>query len=205
MQQVRYTPFYCEENIWWLAQAPALAGFARWVVFISNPYKTCALWSQRAAAQPAAPVVWDYHVVLLTRAESADAPSAADWTIWDLDSVAGSPLAARRWCEVTFPYSVTPSGSASGGRVQPRYAPWFRLIQADTFVRAFRSDRAHMRDASGVFLHPPPPWPAISAGENNLGIFVSMDPREDAFSESEVLDWGAWWAKIGGESSGAVR
>lgn len=68
MSAHRYTAYYCEENVYWLAQEPALAAHRREVVFVSNERRACAVFDQRAAATPSAPVVWDYHVVLAVHA-----------------------------------------------------------------------------------------------------------------------------------------
>ncbi|KAI1788484.1 N-terminal glutamine amidase-domain-containing protein [Ganoderma leucocontextum] len=79
-----YTSCYCEENIYLLVQnflaeanAQASRGLAwpweTYVVFISNPGKTVALWSQTLRAPNV--VVWDYHVVLVLR-PAASGPAA---------------------------------------------------------------------------------------------------------------------------------
>lgn len=36
-EDCRYQGFYCEENVWWLGQSPALATVPRFILFISNP------------------------------------------------------------------------------------------------------------------------------------------------------------------------
>jgi len=121
------------------------------VVFISNPEECCAFLHQKAKPQGLA--WWDYHVVLLR----------AGW-VWDLDTTLALPCPLSVYLEASFPETVDED-----------QRPWFRQVPADDFVRRFRSDRGHMRDAAGRVLHPPPPWPAIQpeAG-SNLKEFINM-------------------------------
>ena len=142
----RHQPLYCEENVWHLAGDDDLVGKPRRVVFVSNRTRTCAVWSQRAAPAPDAPVVWDYHVVLFV--------DDGGWRAYDLDSHVplGAPVAA--WVDASFPRAQSPL---------PRYAPMFRVVDGDAYRAAFASDRRHMRDGD-LWRAPPPPWPVIGAG-----------------------------------------
>lgn len=137
-----YQPYYCEENIWLLAQSPEVAGAERLVLVISGAAGV-ACWDQKAG-QVGEPVLWDYHVVL-----AAHEPTG--WRLWDLDGRLDYPVTVELWLRTTFPFpELVPA------QFQPRFAP----IPAASFVRDFGSDRSHMRDAHGAWLHPPPPWPA---------------------------------------------
>jgi len=154
-------PFYCEENAFYLARA-AVAGSGPdgvYVVFVSNPRRTCAVWAQRAAACEGEPVIWDYHVVVLVAGE-----------IRDPDCVAGDRLPAERWLRASFPPGIV---------VPVVYRPRFRRCPADAFLSCFASDRSHMRDESGRFRAPPPPWPPIVATDgarNTLPQFLDFGP-----------------------------
>ena len=56
-----YAPCYCEENVYLLCQELSLRGEedeSFFVVFISNPSQSVALWSQRSATQVGYPVIW---------------------------------------------------------------------------------------------------------------------------------------------------
>lgn len=154
-----YQPFYCEENIWQLC---ADRGFAEdaFVVFISNEGRTCALWSQRATRAPGAPVVWDYHVILV---DASQTPAQ----VWDLDSLAGATVPFETWWQATFPFM-----DALPGRFRPR----FRVIPAEVYLDTFSSDRSHMRDADGEWQAPPPEWEPIWRPEEgmNLARFIDM-------------------------------
>jgi hypothetical protein len=155
---VRYTPFYCEENVWWLAQEPRFASLRRDVVFVSNEQRACAVFHQRAARAVGAPVVWDYHVVLATHVEHAI-------EVWDLDCTQGAPLAAEAWLELSF---------GPGRQLPSMFHPAFRIVAADEFVATFSSDRSHMRTRDGRYRAPPPAWPCISRGAPNLMTFADV-------------------------------
>lgn len=165
-QDCKYTPFYCEENIWHLSQDPAFSSVTRRVVFVSNPARKCAFFNQRGAEEDGF-VIWDYHVFLLAGAEA-----------WDLDSTLPFPCPLKRYLTATFRDQL------------PRwYLPWFRLVKAEDYVAKFASDRRHMRDAAGAFKHPPPPWPANGpADQHNLGDFIDM--RQPFLGE--VIDLGTF-------------
>jgi len=156
-----YAPFYCEENIYRLDQHPALGSCVRHVVFISNARKTCALWAQRLSSDPQEPVLWDYHVVLLTSGDESGV------SIWDLDSCHNPPVAAALWLTSTFPHA---------GALQPRYEPTFRVVDSATFQTIFSTDRSHMRDESGAYRVAPPAWTAPFKADlgMNLSRFTDM-------------------------------
>ena len=159
-----YAAFYCEENVWHLSQDARLGDRQRWVAFISNPSRSCALWSQRASASPELPVIWDYHVVLL-----AESSRGSGVEVWDLDSLAGMPLALDLYLKATF---------LIGHEIPESFRPWFRVVEAEDFARTFSSDRTHMQEG-GRWIHPPPPWPLIQVPGTrmNLDLFVDMGAK----------------------------
>ena len=141
----RYSPSYCEENVWHLCQEPLFAGLKLKVVFIFSPEnRAVPLWGQRGASSPDQPVYWDYHVVLFCAQNS--------WTVWDLDTLIGFPVSAQEYLLKTFPSSET---------LPICHQPVFRVIDATEFIETFSSDRSHMLTSSGQWLAPPPPWPPI--------------------------------------------
>ena len=151
-QKFRYTPFYCEENIWHLAQDPCFGGQDALVALISGEGSHRRLWHQSQAESPDSPVFWDYHVILLIRDRH--------WWVWDLDTTLGLPILADRYFPETF---LGPGVDAENSDVT------LRLIEADYYVQNFSSDRSHMRDANREWLAPPPGWPAImKASKSNL-------------------------------------
>lgn len=143
---LRYHPFYCEENAWWLCGAVAPSSTGTYVVFIINAFGHCPFAGQRAAP-PGQLIWWDYHVVVLD----------AEDRIWDLDTRLGLPLPARDWVAGSFPFL---------DRLPADLSPRFRLIPCGDYRREFASDRGHMRQPNGRWQHPPPPWPPIGRGMN---------------------------------------
>lgn len=110
---LRYTSQYCEENIYLLAEEflelspkPTASIHA---VFISNVNHAVALYQQRAAQRADYPVVWDYHVVLVT--SSISPPSTLsesesrfdDVLVWDYDTRLPFPCDFATYIEHTFP------------------------------------------------------------------------------------------------------
>lgn len=130
----RYQPYYCEENAWWLCQAPELGSDARDVVIVSNAAR--AVWLREQRAVPAGqPVLWDYHVFVVSGVK-----------IWDLDTRLEFPSSSEAYLEATF--SECPA----------EFAPRFRLVPSELYIRTLATDRSHMRAPNGEWLHPPPPW-----------------------------------------------
>jgi hypothetical protein len=146
-----HQPFYCEENIWHLAQDPRCGPGRRLVLVISGTAGRFAMWKQRAAPSADEPLPWDYHVVLLVHDRH--------WQAWDLDTALGAPIPAEAWLAQSFPHQE---------RVRPGFRPRFRVLPAAEYVAILRSDRAHMRDAAGGWQHPPPPWPPPGDGGSNV-------------------------------------
>ncbi len=156
-----YASQYCEENVWHLcrdAEPPAIEDAH--ALFVSNARRTCALWMQRAAPERGAPVLWDYHVVLLGRREG--------WKVWDLDSQLPCPLDALAYLDQTFPHE---------NAVRARFRPRFRLVPRPVFLETFASDRSHMRRLDGAWLAPPPPRPPIRTAREAMTLprFVDLE------------------------------
>ncbi len=166
-----YTAYFCEENIWQLADS--IRSESAKVVFISNSGRRCALWNQKLASS-GEPVVWDYHVVLMEGNQGG-------WFVYDFDSVLPWGISLQQYLANTFDESV-----------DVIFQPRFRVITASDYLKGFQSDRRHMRDRHGSWLKPPPKWPVISSGSmHNLDQFIAMDesgPGEvyDLINKSEL-------------------
>lgn len=156
--KLRYAPFYCEENIWHLANDGQIQG----VAFISNPRQQVACFAQ-GRSKTGEVTVWDYHVIGF----GVDAVTGA-LVVWDFDSTLPGPCPAATYLAATFPL------------LPPKFqhvAPWFRLCTAADFVATFASDRRHMRKPDGSWEKPPPLWPCIQiAGQpaHTLDAFVNV-------------------------------
>lgn len=148
----QYTPFYCEENIWQLAQEHCFRGQQTMVVMVSGKGSHRRLWLQNQSRNPQTPVLWDYHVILLSFDDG--------WWVWDLDTVLGLPVHAATYFPATF---LPPGVDAKNCDVI------LRLIKAEDYVRDFSSDRSHMKKPNGQWQAPPPEWPTIvNGGRSNL-------------------------------------
>ena len=154
-----YHPFFCEENAWHLLRSPELAAKDRYAVFITNASRQVALWQQRLSPQEE-PIVWDYHVVAVSR----DPARRGHEQVWDRDSWLPFPCPVERYFRETF--RALPVGAEA-------LAPQFRFVSWADFEERFASDRRHMRRADGSWLQKPPPWPAIGVG-HTLDRFLDL-------------------------------
>lgn len=152
----RYAPYYCEENVWWLARQERGGEQRAEVAIITNTARSVLFAAQRASTD-GLPITWDYHVVLTSFASAGAA-------VWDLDCTLGMPLPARTWIDASFPAS-TPA----------RLAPRFRVVPAERYVAELASDRHHMRRPDGSWLAPPPPWDPIGGGRGDLARWLDLD------------------------------
>ncbi|MEW5849002.1 MAG: protein N-terminal glutamine amidohydrolase [Myxococcota bacterium] len=169
-EDASYTANFCEENVWQLCQRPELASRRRDAVFISNAHKACPLWMQRASPHPREPVMWDYHVILLVDDDGG-------WHVWDLDTRLPFPCALEQYLRGTFPYELVDA-----------YQPRFRLVDAETFVATFASDRSHMRRDDGSWTSPPPPWPAIRTATETMNLMRFVDVGRAFVGDVLTLD-----------------
>ena len=142
---IRYQPFYCEENIWWLCAEPPPGVHIELVIFVASLHGVCPIAEQQAGAADGV-AWWDYHCIALDQ----------EWRIWDLDTQLPRPVAAPIWIAHSFPRTA---------EWPAPLRPLFRLVPSADYLRDFASDRRHMRDADGRWLQPPPPWPCIGVGD----------------------------------------
>ena len=157
--EFRYTPFYCEENIWHLAQEKCFRGREAFVVIISGEGDYRRLWFQSLAESRESPVFWDYHVLLLVFDNG--------WHVWDLDTTLGLPVTAETYLQRTF---------LNSGIDLKNCDVMLRLIASESYVRSFSSDRSHMISPTGEWLAPPPAWPAIlNESKSNLLEWLDVD------------------------------
>jgi protein N-terminal glutamine amidohydrolase len=169
MPDYPYTPFYCEENIWQLCQNPRFAELETKVVFISNRNNSCILWGQKAGKGVEGLVLWDYHVLLLCKEET--------WKVWDLDTNFDLPAGFSFYVRSTFKLEEV--------KLADEFAPIFKVIDTQEFVRTFSSDRSHMRKPDGTWNATPPEWPIIGDGkEPNLMQLIDMENK----SIGEVME-----------------
>lgn len=133
LEDCNYQACFCEENVWHLLHSTILSERKKCVIFISNPKRQVAVWSQRAAKNNDF-VIWDYHVVLLLPSEGV---------IIDLDDCEKTSWQISEWLHHAFREDI-----------QEQYMPMFRVIAGDEFILKFSTDRSHMTDKS----IPHPKW-----------------------------------------------
>ncbi|MCW9012882.1 MAG: protein N-terminal glutamine amidohydrolase [Gammaproteobacteria bacterium] len=149
-----YTPLFCEENIWQLANTMVNQGTdprALNVLFLSSPAKKIAIFNQ-LAAEHAEAVIWDYHMIL-------QAVINHQLYIFDFDSRLNFPELETDYFLKSFPAE----------RFIPRdMQAVIRIIPAASYLRCFYSDRSHMH---GIIEHTAyPPYPVISPKDGNTAI-----------------------------------
>lgn len=145
-----YTPLFCEENIWRLADALQRTGQpveTMRVLFLCNRPRQVVLFNQRAAAE-GEPLVWDYHVVL--QVESDD-----EAQILDFDSRLPFPSRASDYLAATLPHP---------GALTEGYSITIRAIEAASYLQRFYSTREHMVGTIPVEAFPSEP-PITVSGE----------------------------------------
>ncbi|KAL8181717.1 UNVERIFIED_CONTAM: Protein N-terminal glutamine amidohydrolase, partial [Gekko kuhli] len=155
-----------EENVWKLCEH--IRSQSRYpleefyAVFISNERRMVPLWKQKSRCG-SQPVIWDYHVVLL------HVSSGNQNFIYDLDTMLPFPCPFDTYVEEAF---------KSDDILEPGFRRKVRVVRADLYMKTFASDRSHMKDASGNWLQPPPPYPCIETADfkMNLDNFISMNP-----------------------------
>ncbi|MCJ8329600.1 MAG: hypothetical protein HRT89_21025 [Lentisphaeria bacterium] len=149
----KYCPFYCEENIWHLANQIKNGH----VIFISNALRQTAVFNQLNCFADEA-IFWDYHVVLIK-----------DKQVYDFDSRLGFPIALSDYLQQSFQKDIAAEHQAK-----------FKVIPATDFLAKFASDRRHMVDDDGLFIADPPDWDCITTNESsfNLDAFIDMTKNE---------------------------
>lgn len=143
----KYTANYCEENIWHLGQHPLLDEYSKNVLIISNSAKNCPFYAQKSAVGDL-PVWWDYHVVLLASKNGIS-------FIYDFDSTLPFPSPLTHYLNHTFP---------NADIWLSQDLPVFKVIEAESYIESFYSDRSHMKDSAGNWIFTPPAWPTITNG-----------------------------------------
>lgn len=171
-----YTSCYCEENVWKLCEQirdekeQNLDEY--YAVFISNEKRQVPLWMQKSAKDPLAPVVWDYHVLLLRRVGDKG-------FIYDLDSILPFPCPFEQYVHQAI---------QNDRQLKKHFHRKFRVIPAESFLRTFASDRSHMKKPNGEWIKTPPPYSPIRTAEStmNLQEFIDMTAAE---GEGQVMDY----------------
>ncbi|XP_030645274.1 protein N-terminal glutamine amidohydrolase isoform X2 [Chanos chanos] len=108
---------------------------------------------------------FDYHVILLHKDKGGQS------YIYDLDTILPFPCPFDVYSREAF---------KSNEYLKPMYRRKLRVIPANVYLQHFASDRSHMKDPSGTWRMPPPPYACIETAESsmNLDDFISMDAKK---------------------------
>ncbi|CAK9322857.1 unnamed protein product [Citrullus colocynthis] len=161
VSQFRHTPFYCEENAYFLCKKLCTNRMADaeeadlFVIFISNEKKQIPLWHQKASKRADGLVLWDYHVICIQRKREGE----FSFLVWDLDSSLPLPLPLGSYVS----QAIRPSF-----QISPEYQRLFRIIHAPILFRHFASDRRHMKDSNGNWIAKPPDYEVIVAEDGTI-------------------------------------
>ncbi|XP_065857249.1 protein N-terminal glutamine amidohydrolase isoform X3 [Euphorbia lathyris] len=88
ISQFDHTPYYCEENVYFLCKKLCESGVSDakdtdlFVAFISNEKKQVPLWHQKASTRADGIILWDYHVICIQKTRG----NGSQHMVWDLDS-----------------------------------------------------------------------------------------------------------------------
>ncbi|KAG8371958.1 hypothetical protein BUALT_Bualt12G0016900 [Buddleja alternifolia] len=176
-----HTPYYCEENVYFLCKKLSEEGIAKsdgsdlFVVFISNEKKQARKASHRADGV----ILWDYHVICVQKGKESNLPHL----VWDLDSTLPFPSPLATYVAET----IRPSF-----QLFSEFQRVFRIVHAPIFLRCFASDRRHMKDPAGEWVFPPPSSEVIVAEDgtvHNLNEYMEMSSLDVVKSiEADTLD-----------------
>ncbi|GAB4843861.1 Protein N-terminal glutamine amidohydrolase [Ancistrocladus abbreviatus] len=179
--QFDHTPFYCEENVYFLCKKLCTSGIAEaqgsdlFVVFISNDKGQIPLWHQKASHRADGVILWDYHAICIQKKRDGNSPHL----VWDLDSSLQLPSPLNVYVAET----IRPSF-----QLFPEFQRFFRIVHAPVFLHSFASDRRHMKDSNGNWTAQPPPYDPIIAEDgtvHNLNEYIEIHGA-DIVSRVEV-------------------
>jgi len=166
----KYTPLFCEENIWKLIETLYMNNDVKPkdVLFIINKSKTIALFDQ-ALSSNNQPVIWDYHVILTAEIDLIT-------VIFDFDSKCKFPVNITEYFNKTFQGSDT---------LHETYRPLIKVINAQYYFEHFFSDRLHMKGL--IKSHQYPDYVIIrpAAGSKILSLENCLDVSK--LSDGSIL------------------
>ncbi|KAL6530467.1 hypothetical protein OROMI_028356 [Orobanche minor] len=159
-----HTPYYCEENVYFLCKKLVDDGIAK----SDGSDLYIPLWHQKASHRADGVILWDYHVISVQKRKESNLPHL----VWDLDSSLPFPSPLPTYVAET----IRPSF-----KLFSEFQRVFRIVHAPIFLRSFASDRRHMKDSAGNWLNPPPSYEAIVAQDgttHNLNEYMEMSSSD---------------------------
>ncbi|KAK1574813.1 hypothetical protein Q3G72_000156 [Acer saccharum] len=175
--QFDHTPFYCEENVYFLCKKLCANGVADadgsdlFVVFISNEKKQAYY---NAHSQQDFSVLVELNPTVASKGKQESrwcyslGLSCCLHSVWDLDSSLPFPSPLASYVLET----IRPSF-----QLFSEYKRCFRIVHAPIFLRSFASDRRHMKDLAGNWIAEPPSYEPIVAEDktvHNLNEYIEI-------------------------------
>ncbi|VVC37155.1 Protein N-terminal glutamine amidohydrolase, alpha beta roll [Cinara cedri] len=158
-----YTLSYCEENIWHLAKLildlnKATSDLKAYVILLSNSNKCVHLWKQNSPQKDGL-LFWDYHAFMITEHQDQT-------MVFDFDTTLPFPVSFSQYCKEALRNDLK----------EIQTWRFFRVVEANTYLTEFSSDRGHMLEGDH-WLAEPPNYPPIlnKKKEHNLESFISME------------------------------
>lgn len=211
-EDVPYAPYFCEENVYRLAEllveggagvlrsdagGPGIAGPVAgrnraYVVFVTNRNRQVAMARQRSDSGRI--VLWDYHVFFLSHAAVSIGVSMGV-SMGVSGGTSGRALSGASGWIVWDAESIGPLPCPVASylsrsfpkEIPGTYRPTFRTVDATVYLSDFASDRRHMLDARGNPVYPLPPWPPIRA-ERGSNLAEILDLRSEKWGRRYSLE-----------------
>ncbi|XP_065857246.1 protein N-terminal glutamine amidohydrolase isoform X1 [Euphorbia lathyris] len=184
ISQFDHTPYYCEENVYFLCKKLCESGVSDakdtdlFVAFISNEKKQVPLWHQKASTRADGIILWDYHVICIQKTRG----NGSQHMVWDLDSSLPFPSPLELYMSET----IRPSFQLFAD-----YQRFFRIVHAPIFLRYFASDRRHMKDSAGNWIAQPPAYEPIVAEDgivHNLNEYMEISASDELTDDSDSVN-----------------
>ncbi|KAJ4842634.1 hypothetical protein Tsubulata_013328 [Turnera subulata] len=186
-----HTPFYCEENVYFLCKKLCKDGIAKadgsdlFVVFISNDKKQArsTMASEGKEERDFDPKRHAFPTVIeLLMFFSNSAEKCINHMLQCLSRSTPAEIRNLGRCH-GFQYHF--KKVFHGIR-------FFRMVHAPIFLKCFASDRRHMKDSTGNWIAEPPPYEAIVAEDgavHNLNEYMEIHgPTESASAGTDTIN-----------------
>ncbi|KAI6649353.1 Protein N-terminal glutamine amidohydrolase isoform X1 [Oopsacas minuta] len=147
-----YTKFYCEENIWKLAEhiSNKCTDFSKcYVIISSNDKKKVPFFHHKTGkAENMYMQIWDYHLIIIWK------ESKEQIVVYDLDTNLPFPMVFDQYKQLHLQPDIM-------NRMTADFQRSYRILKAQDFLNYFASDRSHMIESNGSYYAPPPPHDPI--------------------------------------------
>ena len=147
MKSLSYTKFYCEENIWKLAEhvSKNCTDFSKcYVIIASNAKKRVPFFHHKTGKVDNMYLqIWDYHLFIIWK------ESKEQVVVYDLDTCLPAPIAFHQYVQLSLQLDVMK-------RMTEDFQRSYRILKGQDYLSYFASDRSHMVESNGSYYAPPP-------------------------------------------------